>query len=99
MFGAITKVKNSDKEKYMYSGYGIAFDSSDSWSFDNDTARNVIIFYVDDNSSSHAENCKNNVLVLSEGPTLGINGIFGSPEKKFGIILVNQKIIMREFAL
>ena len=84
---------------YMYSGYGIAFDSSDSWSFDNDTARNVIIFYVDDNSSSHAENCKNNVLVLSEGPTLGINGIFGSPEKSLVLTLVKQKIIMREFAL
>ena len=69
----------------MYSGYGIVFDSSDSWSFNNDTPRNVIIFYVNDNSSSHADNCKNNVLVLSEGPTLGINGSFGWPEKKFSI--------------
>ena len=35
-------VKNSDNEKYVYSGYGITFDSADSWILDNDTARNVI---------------------------------------------------------
>ena len=28
---------------------------------------------------------KNNFLVLGEGPTYGINGSFGSPEKKFSI--------------
>ena len=27
--------------KYVYSGYGKTFDSADSWSFDNDFARNV----------------------------------------------------------
>ena len=26
LFGAISVVKNSDKEKYVYSGYGITFD-------------------------------------------------------------------------
>ena len=31
-------VKKIDKEKYVYSGYGRAFDSTDSWSFANDTA-------------------------------------------------------------
>ena len=36
LFGATNKVKNSDKEKYIYSGYGITFDSAGSWSFDND---------------------------------------------------------------
>ena len=36
--------------------------------FDNDAARNVIIFGVDNSSSSHADNCKNNILVLGEGP-------------------------------
>ena len=32
------------------------FGSSDFWSFDNDTPRNVIIFGVDNNSSSHSDN-------------------------------------------
>ena len=76
-------MKNKDKEKYVYSGYGIPFDSASSWSFDNDIARNVIIFDVDNSSSSHADNCKNNFLMLGEDPNLGINGRFGSPEKKF----------------
>ena len=76
-------MKNSDNEKYVHSGYGITFDSAVSWSFGNDIARNVVIFVVDKCSSSHADNRKNNFLVLGEGPTYGINGSFGSSEKKF----------------
>ena len=45
---------------YVYSGYGIRFDSAGSWSFDNDTARNVINFGIDNSSSSHDDNCRNN---------------------------------------
>ena len=78
LFGAISMLKNSDKEKYVYSKYRITFDSGGFLSFDNDTARNVIIFGVDNSSSSHADNRKNNFLVLREGPTYGINGSFGS---------------------
>ena len=33
LFGATNIVKNSDKKKYVYSGYGITFDSAGSWSF------------------------------------------------------------------
>ena len=51
-------VKNSDKEKYVYSGCRITFDSAGSWSFDNGFARNVIIFGVDNNSSSHSDNTR-----------------------------------------
>ena len=52
------------------------------WSFGNDFARNVVIFDVDNKSSSHADNRKNNFLVLAEGPTYDINGNFGAAEKK-----------------
>ena len=72
LFGATDIVKNSDKEKYVYSGYGITFNSTDWWSFHNDTARNVITFGVDNSSSSHADNHKNNFLVLGLGPTFRI---------------------------
>ena len=85
LFGAINIVKNSDKEKYVYSGYGKTFDSAGLWSFDNDFARNVIIFGVNNSSSSHSDNRKNNFLILNEGETYGINGKFGSPEKNFSI--------------
>ena len=46
-FGATNIVKNIDKEKYVYSGYGIAFDGKIEWSFGNDYTRNVMIFGVD----------------------------------------------------
>ena len=82
LFGATNLVRNSDKEKYVYSGYEITFDSAGSWSFDNDFARNAVIFGTDNSSSSHSDNRKNNFLILGAGPTYGINGSFGSPEKK-----------------
>ena len=65
----------------MYSGYGVIFDSEFSWSIDNGTAGKVIVFGVDNSSSSHADNHKNSFSILGEGPTFGINGSFGSPEK------------------
>ena len=77
LFRVTSIVKNSDKEKYVYSSYRITFDSAGFWSFDNDTARNVIIFGVWNSLSSHADNHKNNV--LGEGPIFGINRSF---EKK-----------------
>ena len=82
LFGATNIIKNSDKEKWVYSGYGIAFDGAGSWNFGNDFARNVKIFGVENSSPSHDGNQKNNSLVLGEGPTYDINGTFGSPEKK-----------------
>ena len=85
LFGATSTVKNSDKEKYVCSGYEITFDSVGFWSFDNDTARNVIIAGFDNSLSSHSDNHINNFSILGEGPTYGINGSFGSPEKTFSI--------------
>ena len=49
-----------------------------------------MIFGVDNSSSSHADNRKNNFLILGEGPTCGINGSFGSPEKNLVLILLKQ---------
>ena len=81
-------VKNSDKEKYVCSAYAIRFDSTGSWSFDKDFARNVIIFDADNSLSSHSDNRQNNFLLLGEGPTYGINGSFGSPEKKSLVLIL-----------
>ena len=50
-----------------------------------DFARNVTIFGVDNSSSSYVDNRKNNFFILHEGPTYGINGSFGAPEKTFDI--------------
>ena len=64
-------VKNNDKEKYMYSIYRIDIDGKSSLSFDNDSARNVIIFDVNNNSSSHTDNQKIFFLVLGTNGNLG----------------------------
>ena len=52
-------VKSSDKE-WVYSGYGISFDEKGLWSFGNDFIINVLIFLVDNSSSFHPYNQKNN---------------------------------------
>ena len=40
-------VKNSDKSKYVYSGYEIAFHGVGLWSFGNNFSRNIVTFPVD----------------------------------------------------
>ena len=65
-------VKNSDKEKYVYSGYGIALDGKVELNFGNDLAKNIIIFVIDNSSSVHTDNLKSDFLNLGEGLTFGI---------------------------
>ena len=38
-------------KKVVYNVYGIVFDGAGSWNFDNDFARNVVIFGVDNSIS------------------------------------------------
>ena len=53
--------------------------------FDDDFARNVIIFCVDSSSSSNSDNRKNNFLILGEGPNYVIIAGFGSLTKTCNI--------------
>ena len=59
MFVATNIVKSSDKEKWLYSDYGIAFDGERLWNFGKDLARNVVVFGLDNILSSHTDNGKN----------------------------------------
>ena len=70
------------KCRQMYNGQGIAFVGKGYWNFDNDNARNIIVFGVGNSSSSHIDNAKNSFL---EGPTEVINGSVGPAEKIFRI--------------
>ena len=79
LFGATNKVNNKDKENNVFSGYKIAFDGKGQLSFENYYARSVIIFCVDNNWSSHADNLMHDLLLWGEGDTFGINGFFGAP--------------------
>ena len=74
MFGAVSLTKNADIDQYKYSGYGIGFDRHGEFSFGNGLGRNCIIFGPNLSSSSHANNKKNNILVLGKDFVQGING-------------------------
>ena len=51
LFGAVSLTKNSDIDRYGYSGYGVGFDRHGSFSFPgNGLGRNVIILGTDMNS-------------------------------------------------
>ena len=95
MFGATSIMKNSRKDEYVYSGYGIAFDEKGEFSFDNETPRNVVIFDLDISLSSQADYFKSNFLVLGEGDTFVINESFGAPAKK---LIINFSTANTKFA-
>ena len=74
LFGAVTLTKNSDIDKYGYSGYGIGFDRRrGSFSFPGGGfGQNVIIFGVDMSFTAHIDNKKKDILVLGIEPTQGL---------------------------
>ena len=70
LFVAVTLTKNTDIDKYGYSGYGIEFDRRSSFSFPGGRfGQNVLIFGVDMRFSAHIDNKKKDILVLGKGPT------------------------------
>ena len=64
LFSTVELTRKVDKSKFTYNGWGKASDGKYYWSFDNDTARNVIIFDVDNSSSSYIDNPKKLLMVV-----------------------------------
>ena len=52
LFGTVKLTRNVGKSKLSNNGQETAFDGKDIWSYGNDFARNVLIFDVDNTSSS-----------------------------------------------
>ena len=89
LFGAIKITKNSDIDKYKYSGYGIGFDSKGTFSHPNGSfGNNAIVFGADMSSSTHSNNRKNNILVLGEDFIQGINGTTIYAENMYSIVSI-----------
>ena len=66
---------NPTVDQYKYSGYGNGFDRKGEFSFGSRRfGRNCIIFGADMGSSSHANNRKNNILVIGQDFVQEING-------------------------
>ena len=85
LFGAVSLTKNTDIDQYKYSGYGIGFDRHGEFSFSNGLGKNCIIFGANLNSSSHANNQKNNILILGKDFVQGINNTAIYAEKLYKI--------------
>ena len=61
---------NTDTDKYIYSGFGLGFDSSGQFSHPQDgMARDIITFGVDLSNSLHATNKTQNILILGHSLT------------------------------
>ena len=74
VFTGVKLTKNADPDKYSYSGFGIGFDTHKQYFLpDGSIGKNVIIFGVDMSSSVHIDNIGKDILILSKGPTQGLN--------------------------
>ena len=69
LFGSVKLTKNSDIDKYGYSGYGIGFDRETSFSIGNEIGKNVTVFGVDMSSSAKLDNRKKDILIRGKGIT------------------------------
>ena len=77
--------KNTNIDRYGYSGYGIRFDGKGSFSFSGGAyGQNVLIFGVDTSFSAHVDNKKKDILVLGLGPTQGLEHML-TAEKMYSI--------------
>ena len=83
--------RNSDINKYGYTGYRIVFDTKTSFLSSSDGfGENVIIFGVDMSSSVHVDNKKKDILILGNGLTQGLEYTI-TAEKKYSINFTGQK--------
>ena len=97
LFGTITLTKNADIDKYGYSGCGIGFDRTGSFSFPGGRyGQNMLIFGVDMTFSVHIDNNKKtDILVLGIGPTQGLEHTL-TAEKVYSI---NFTVTKKKFYL
>ena len=91
LFGAISLTKNTDFDKYKYSGYEIGFDRRGLyllpiWTF----GRNVIMLGVDMNSSVHVDDKGKDILILGKGPTQGLGEHSLTAEKIYSVNFTNN---------
>ena len=81
--GSVKLIKNADIDKYGYSGYGIGFDRKTSFSVGNEIGKNVVIFGADMSSSTKIDNRKKDILILSIGPTQGLEHTLSAEKNVF----------------
>ena len=86
LFGGVKLAKYADPDKYVYTGYGIGFDSRSQFSLlDGSVGKNPIIFGVDMSSSVHIDNKKKYILILGKGPMQGLDDTTLKAEAEYSI--------------
>ena len=86
--------RNSDINKYGYTGYRIVFDTKTSFSSSSGGfGGNVIIFGVYMSSSVHVDSKKKDILILGNDPTQGLEYTL-TAEKKYSINLRDKKTFL-----
>ena len=86
-----TLTKNTDIDKYGYSGYGTGFDRRSSYSFPGGGfGQNIIIFGADMSFSAHIDNKKKDILIIGKGPTQGLEDTL-TAEKMYSIYFTVTK--------
>ena len=93
LFGAVKLIKNSDPDKYKYSGYGIGFDARARFYLSNGSGfgKNVIIFGTDMSSLLYTGNKKKDIFILGKRPTDGLNDATLAAEKQYSIFFSKQQ--------
>ena len=67
LFWSVKLIKNADPDKYIYTGYGIGFNSRSEFLLpDTTTGKNVIIFGADMSSLVHIDNKGKDILIIGE---------------------------------
>ena len=90
-FGALKLSKIADPDKYSNSGYGIGFNSQLPFLTSIfDFGKNVIVYGVDNSSSTYPDN-KKNILVLDESQTHGLDCTTATTESKCSVNFTASK--------
>ena len=81
----MTKPGNTtDTDKYIYSGYGLGFDTTGKFTHPHGRiARNITIFGVNSSNSVHATNKTQNILIPGQGLTQKVNNTTIYAEKMY----------------
>ena len=86
LLGSVKLTKNADPDKFKNSGYSTGFDSRSELLFtDGNMGKYVIVFGADMSPTVHVDNKNNDILILGEGPTQGLDDATLTAEAKYFI--------------
>ena len=93
LFGGVKLAKTVDPDKYVYSDYGIGFDSRSQFPLpDGSIDKNVIIFGVDMSSTVHIDNKGKNILIPGIDQTQGSDDTTLALEVQYSVNISRSNI-------